>query len=580
MNELILIVEDSRTQSMLLENILVGQSYQVAIVDNGDNALKWLSENKSSLVISDIVMPGMNGYELCRQIKAQKTTNNIPVILLTSLNGTEEVIEGLVSGADSFITKPYDQDYLISHIEKILADQSGVETGKELFGVEIIFEGKKRIIQSDQQQTIKLLLNIYEGAIQQNAKLLQTQEQLKYMNDNLESLVDERTRALSEEIKTSTQISEKLMESEEIWRSLVTTIPDYIALHNSDAKFLFLNHYAEGFSKKETIGKSMFDFISDESKEISQQNFEKCLKSGKIQVFETTAFGDNRSVRLYENTYIPIIQQGKKPNVMVIARDITKRQLAENEIRNKNEQLQKVNAEKDKFFSIIAHDLRNPIGSFMSFTQLLVEDLPGMELDVLQKMAENMQSTAEGLYRLLENLLEWAKIQRGLVSYNPKLFSLLHMVNESIFMVQESAKMKNIGISCTIPEVLEVFVDNNILQTVLRNLISNAIKFTHKEGSIHLTAIISDTQCVQVSVKDSGIGMSPAMLENIFEITSTSNRMGTEGEPSSGLGLILCKELMGKLGGEIWVESEVGKGSEFKFTIPTEDAVENPEIKT
>jgi len=132
----------------------------VVLVDDAESALKWLSENTPSLVISDIVMPGMDGYELCRQIKTQESTKNTPVILLTSLNSTKEVIEGLVSGADSFITKPYDQDYLISHIEKILADQSGIETGKGSFGVEINFEGKKRIIQSDQRQTIKLLLNI------------------------------------------------------------------------------------------------------------------------------------------------------------------------------------------------------------------------------------------------------------------------------------------------------------------------------------------------------------------------------------------------------------------------------------
>lgn len=568
MNKLILIVEDSRTQAMLLENILLGHSYQVALVDNGESALKWLSENKPSLVISDIVMPGMDGYELCRKIKTKKTTKNIPVILLTSLNGTEEVIEGLVAGADSFITKPYDQDYLISHIEKILADQSGIETEKESFGVEITFEGKKRIIQSDQQQTIKLLLNIYEGAIQQNAKLLQTQEQLKYMNENLESLVEERTQELSEETKISAQIAEKLKESEELWRTLVTTIPDYIGLHNQEAKFLFLNHYAEGFSEKETIGKSLYDFISEESKEIYRQNFEDCLSTGENQVFEYTAFGDNRSIRSYESTFVPFILHGKVNNVMAIARDITERKSAENEIRDKNEQLVKANAEKDKFFSIIAHDLRSPFSSFLGITQMFVENLPSMEREDLQELAESMEKSASNLYGLLENLLEWAKMQRGLIPFNPVVVPLFSSVSKSMEILVESIKNKEIEITYDIPIDIRVIADTNMLQTVIRNFASNAVKFTPRGGKIGLSAKVSGNNFVEISVKDSGIGMSSAILNNLFQLNTQINRKGTDGEPSSGLGLLLCKEFIEKHGGKMWVESEEGKGSTFYFTIP------------
>ena len=573
MNQLILIVEDSRTQAMLLENILLGQNYQVVLVNEGESALKWLSKNKPSLVISDIVMPGINGFELCRQIKNQKSTKNTPVILLTSLNGTEEVIEGLIAGADSFITKPYDQDYLTSHIEKILADQSGIGTEKESFGVEITFEGKKRIIQSDQQQTIKLLLNIYEGAIQQNAKLLQTQEQLKYINENLESLVEERTLELSEETNISAQVAERLKESEGLWHTLVTTIPDYIGLHSLDAKFLFLNHYAEGFSEKDTVGKSLFDFITDDSKEISRQNFENCLKSGKNQVFEYTAFGDNRSIRSYENTYLPIIKHGKVANVMAIARDITERKSVENELRDKNEQLEKVNAEKDKFFSIIAHDLRSPLSSFIVITQMFAEDLSTMKQADLQEMTRCMEKSASNLYGLLENLLEWAKMERGIIPFNPVVVSLFSSINESMEMLMESIKTKEIELTCDIPADLRVIADTNMLQTVIRNFVSNAVKFTPKGGKISLTAKAVDTKSIEITIKDSGIGMSPAILNNLFELNVKTNRKGTEGEPSTGLGLLLCKEFIEKLGGKMRVESKEGKGSIFHFSLPIEDGL-------
>lgn len=214
MNELILVVEDSQTQALILESDLQNHNFQVAIVTNGQDAIKWLSENRPSLVISDIMMPGMNGFELCRHIKTQNITNDIPVILLTYLTSPDEVIEGLVAGADSFITKPYDKNYLISHIEKLLADQSGIATEKKSFGVEIIFEGKKRIIQAEQQQIIKLLLNIYDGAIQQNTQLIQIQDQLKLLNENLEAMVEDRTSDLLTEIETRKFIENELKESE------------------------------------------------------------------------------------------------------------------------------------------------------------------------------------------------------------------------------------------------------------------------------------------------------------------------------------------------------------------------------
>lgn len=266
MNELILVVEDSLTQAILLESNLQRQHYRVAIVANGQDAIKWLSENKPSLVIADILMPGMNGFELCRQIKAHDSTNDIPVILLTSLTGSDEVIEGLVAGADSFITKPYDRNYLISHIEKLLADQSGIETEKKSFGVEIIFEGKKRIIQAEQQQTIKLLLNIYDGAIQQNTQLFQMQEQLKLLNENLESMVEERTSDLLAEIETRKRVENELKEREHFLKTITSEVQEVIFAY--DAKGIFTFSEGKGLQKLglkpgQLVGKSVFEFYKD-----------------------------------------------------------------------------------------------------------------------------------------------------------------------------------------------------------------------------------------------------------------------------------------------------------------------------
>jgi signal transduction histidine kinase len=253
--------------------------------------------------------------------------------------------------------------------------------------------------------------------------------------------------------------------------------------------------------------------------------------------------------------------------------NITNRKRIENEINDKNEQLLKVNAEKDKFFSIIAHDLRSPLSSFLGITQMFAEDLSSMKQADLQEMAVSMEKSASNLYRLLENLLEWAKMQRGLIPFNPVVVTLGSTVSESMEMLLESIKNKEIEITIDIPDDIRVVVDTNMLQTVIRNYVSNAVKFTPRGGKINLSAKVTGNDFVEISVKDSGIGMSLAILNNLFELNVKTNRKGTEGESSSGLGLLLCKEFIEKQGGKIWVESEEGKGSVFYFTLPIKDAL-------
>ena len=329
----ILIAEDSPTQATQIKHLLESHHYKVSVARDGKKAMDWLTKHKTALVISDIMMPEMSGYELCKQIKSNKTTSHIPVILLTRLSDAEEIIEGLSCGADSFITKPFNEDHLLSNIEKFLSEGNREDQKKVPFGVQIFYKGEKRLIQAEQQNVINLMLSIYEGAIHQNERLIQTQEELRLLNERLESLVEDRTSDLTAEIKLSNQITNKLKESEEKWRTLVTTIPDYIGLVDCKGKFLFLNHYAEGFSEKDTIGKSHLDFIPNECKEFYQEKFEKCISTQKNQIFEYTAFGDNYAIRTYETCLVPIIQQGKVSNVMAIAMDITERKQAEETIR-------------------------------------------------------------------------------------------------------------------------------------------------------------------------------------------------------------------------------------------------------
>lgn len=237
-------------------------------------------------------------------------------------------------------------------------------------------------------------------------------------------------------------------------------------------------------------------------------------------------------------------------------------------LKRQKRELQELNAAKDKFFTIIAHDLRGPFNGFLGLTQIMAEEISTLTTDEIQRMAVDLNSSASKLFQLLKNLLNWSRIQQGLMPFNPEKLDLYTIINKSIGLHQDAAKMKGIGIVNSISEGQMVFADNNLFQTVIRNLLSNAIKFTNKGGNIILSAHSNDVGLIQISIKDSGIGISPEMIGKLFRIDSRTGRKGTEGELSTGLGLLLCKEFVEKHGGKIWVESEEGKGSNFYFTIP------------
>ena len=195
-NTMVLIAEDSATQATQIKFLLESYDYKVMVTQNGQLALDWLSRHRPSLVISDIVMPVMNGYELCKKIKSDEHTEDIPVILLTSLSDAGEVVEGLSCGADSFITKPFYKEYLISNIEEILNEKATPESKRDTLGIEINYDGKKRLIRIEQHKAVKLLLNIYQGAILQNNELIQTRDELRQLNERLETMIIDRINDL------------------------------------------------------------------------------------------------------------------------------------------------------------------------------------------------------------------------------------------------------------------------------------------------------------------------------------------------------------------------------------------------
>jgi len=248
--------------------------------------------------------------------------------------------------------------------------------------------------------------------------------------------------------------------------------------------------------------------------------------------------------------------------------DITDRKQVDLLLQQKNEELQKLNIEKDKFFTIIAHDLRSPFNAFLGFTRMMEEELPTLTLEEIQNIAATMRKSASMLFHLLENLLEWSRMQRGLNSFKPELFLLQDQISSSVELIRDSAEKKNILIEYNIPEDLTVTADAQMFESIIRNLVFNAIKFTPNGGKVTIGASIIPDNSAQISIKDTGIGMSQQILDKLFHLDECTNRKGTDDEPSTGLGLILCKDFIEKHGGKIWAESEEGKGSTFNFSIP------------
>lgn len=237
------------------------------------------------------------------------------------------------------------------------------------------------------------------------------------------------------------------------------------------------------------------------------------------------------------------------------------------QIIRQNKALFESNAEKDKFFSIIAHDLKSPFNTILGFSNLLVEKASEKDYDGIQQYAEIIKDSSSGAMDLLMNLMEWSQAHTGRMEFRPDYLDVKELVEETESLFSGSLLHKKIKFSMNIPVGTVVFADRNMIHAVLRNLLSNAIKFTRSEGVIELSVLSNQKQCT-VSISDNGVGIAQERLDGLFRMDKNTSTLGTEREKGTGLGLLLCKELIEKHEGRIWGESYLGKGSTFHFTIP------------
>jgi two-component system, sensor histidine kinase and response regulator len=363
---LVLIVDDNPNDLQIIGNILKAVNYKIAVFTGAYDALEFIKKKQPDIIILDIMMPDTDGYELCRQIKQLDFAREIPVIFISALRETVDIVKGFEIGGMDYITKPFRKEEVLSRV----------------------------------------------------------------------------------------------------------------------------------------------------------------------------------------NAHLTIFKQKKELNKL-------------------NETLKDSNSTKDKFFSIIAHDLKNPLGAFKNVTSFLLKNFNTLQEEEKLDFIDLMNQSAHHVYSLLENLLNWSRSQTGRMEFNPEKFDLSMIVNDSIQLLKITADKKEITLINNIAPGTMIFADINMITTVVRNLISNAIKFTHKDGSISVSGYNNINGFIQVEVSDTGIGMNEDIKQKLFNIKHHHTTLGTGNEKGTGLGLILCKEFVEKNNGKIWVESEFNKGSKFCFTIPS-----------
>lgn len=395
-------------------------------------------------------------------------------------------------------------------------------------------------------------------------------------------LVDEALKILKESIETDLNLivsNFKLKENEQKFRLLTETSSDVVWITQfPDLKFTYVSPAVfrlRGYTVEEIMAQSLMEWFTPESilmvGELMEKESQDFLTSGGAEsgYFHNEAqiyHKDGTTCWVESTTQFQVNKYGEI-EVHGVTRSIEKRKTAEFELIRNQEELIKLNANKDKFFSILAHDLRGPFQGFLGLTEILYEDLPEMGISAAREMAFSMHNAANYIHNLLENLLEWSRMQRGQNRFNPTEVNLSKLImgvkdTLSLLLVSKETELK-----LDIPENIFLFADENMLNSIIRNLITNANKFTARGGQICIS-LFKEDGFVKITVADTGLGMSKEIAKNLFKTTGNTIRNGTEGEKSSGLGLLLVKEFVDRHNGFISVLSEENKGSTFILSFP------------
>ena len=358
-----------------------------------------------------------------------------------------------------------------------------------------------------------------------------------------------------------------LENSEKKYRTIVNLMGEGLGIIDLNERFIYANPQMEKIFEVEQgtlIHRNFNDFLNPEQLNIKQKQ-SIFSKEEAINTFKIIIDNNCEQIKYIQVTTAPFIDNNKRNGTIAVIVDITKSEKILKELKASEENLKNANATKNKFFSIIGHDLRSPFNALIGFSHLMLKN--NITLEEIKKYAKIVNETSVSTFQLLDNLLDWTRLQTGNLISNIQSTNLTELVNNSYLILKNQAIQKNIKIVSQIEPDIYVDVDKKMIETVIRNLTSNAIKYCNSGDTISILLKKTDGIAL-ISVKDSGVGINKDVLSKLFKIEHSISTKGTNNETGTGLGLILCKEFVEKNGGEIWVESELGKGSIFKIKLP------------
>ena len=357
-------------------------------------------------------------------------------------------------------------------------------------------------------------------------------------------------------------------------KEILNTISEPASFINKNFKYVFVNTAFNNFYHAETqdiVGKPVHNLWGKENfDEKIKPALEKCINGEEVffQYEGIIPNGDDRILKM--NFYPHLVSSKRIDGIISTTTDITEQKKAEKELKQNEDRLKKLNATKDKLFSIIGHDLKGPLNNILGFSELIDQGFDSFSDEEIKKYNRLIFQSSQTVTSLLDNLLTWSRSQRNKIKVSKQLFALNTVVQKNLSLLENNASKKSIQLKNEVPADIIANGDTEMVTTILRNLISNAIKFTNEGGEIKVVAKNSNNRII-VEIHDNGVGIPPDKINNLFEPDQTHVNLGTAGEKGTGLGLIICKDFAEKNDGELWAESEPGKGSVFSFSMPLKE---------
>jgi two-component system CheB/CheR fusion protein len=550
----ILIVDDKPENLFALNKLLKSLDVDVLEALSGPEALGLVLEHDFCVAVVDIQMPGMDGYELVELLRSNEGTATLPVIFVSAIFSDEyHHRKGYEAGAVDFMSKPFVPEILLSKL-KIFVELYQQRRAVQQANAVLSKRANELEASSQISQQVTSILDMNELL---TAVVKSIQSRFGYYFVGIWLLSDRHDKVL---LRAGIDFNGQLSSPD--FSIPLDGAASVVACVCRSGEAVLIGNVADVPESLRPEGPPQMRSQIVLPLRVGQQTI------GALDIWseQPAAFDaeDQQVLQMLANQITIAIGNAL---VYKLEKDLRG---AEEE---KAQALARLNADKDKFFSIISHDLRSPFNIVLGNAKFLLKSVDTASPAELKNIAQSIHHGARAVYNLLENLLTWSRLQReGGLAYNPEPLELIEVVRTVHRVLDPVAAQKEIALSHTIEPGLWVHADRNMLETVMRNLAGNALKFTPRGGQVTLSAHTGSAYrlpgFVTIAVQDTGVGMTDAVLANLFRIDTQHSTVGTENEPGTGLGLIICQEMVQRNGGRIWATSEVGKGTTVQFTVP------------